>query len=182
MFSLKKWSHTKFGAISKEINKIRKRMEELIIQNPSKDQPELIDLRNRMEELLHHEEIMLLQRSRISWLREGDRNTKYFHRKAAGRAKKNKIKSLRKTDGQVTKQKDEMETMACDFFKELYMADPMVQAQEVLNLMQLKITDEINEALCKDFSDKEISDAMFWIGPLKAPGPDGFPAWFFQRH
>jgi hypothetical protein len=28
----------------------------------------------------------------------------------------------------------------------------------------------------------EISDALFQIGPLKAPGPDGFPARFYQRN
>jgi hypothetical protein len=30
--------------------------------------------------------------------------------------------------------------------------------------------------------DEEIGDAMFQIGPLKVPGPDGFPARFFQKH
>jgi hypothetical protein len=72
--------------------------------------------------------------------------------------------------------------MACEFFKESYVADPYVQMQDVLDLVQPRITPEINEVLCKGFSDKEISDAMFQIGPLKALGPDGFPARFFQRH
>ena len=40
----------------------------------------------------------------------------------------------------------------------------------------------MNLQLCKEFTDEEISDALFQIGPLKAPGPDGFPARFFQRN
>lgn len=40
----------------------------------------------------------------------------------------------------------------------------------------------MNEALTKPFSAVEISDALFQIGPLKAPGPDGFPARFYQRN
>jgi hypothetical protein len=44
------------------------------------------------------------------------------------------------------------------------------------------ITKEMNKGLCKNFSMEEISDALFQIGPLKAPGPDGFPVRFFQRN
>jgi hypothetical protein len=66
--------------------------------------------------------MMWLQRSRISWLKEGDRNTKFFHRKAAGRAKKNKVKGLQKGDGHLTKDRGEMEQMTHDFFQDLYKA------------------------------------------------------------
>jgi hypothetical protein len=52
----------------------------------------------------------------------------------------------------------------------------------VVELFEQCVTDEANEKLCSEFSEKEISDALFQIGPLKAPGPDGFPARFFQRN
>jgi len=53
-----------------------------------------------MNEVLYREEMMWLQRSRISWLKEGDRNTKFFHRKAVWRSRKNKIKKLKADNGQ----------------------------------------------------------------------------------
>jgi hypothetical protein len=41
----------------------------------------------------------------------------------------------------------------------------------------MKVTHEMNVELVKEFSIKEISDAMFQMGPLKASGPDGFPGY-----
>jgi hypothetical protein len=38
----------------------------------------------------------------------------------------------------------------------------------------------MNEELCSDFSGGQIGNAMFQMGPLKALGPDGFLARFFQ--
>jgi hypothetical protein len=37
----------------------------------------------------------------------------------------------------------------------------------------------MNNKLTNDFFDEEISNALFQIGPLKAPGADGFPSRFF---
>ena len=51
----------------------------------------------------------------------------------------------------------------------------------LLNLISPKVTVEMNNRLTKTFTEEEISDALFQIGPLKAPGADGFPARFYQR-
>lgn len=40
----------------------------------------------------------------------------------------------------------------------------------------------MNDVLNAPFTEKEVVDALFQIGPIKAPGPDGFPARFFQRN
>jgi hypothetical protein len=73
-----------------------------------------------------------------------------------------------------------MKGMARDYFADMFMTDPGVCPNQVLNHVEPKITDEMNEGLCKDFSEKEIADAMFQMGPLKAPRPDGFLARFYQ--
>jgi hypothetical protein len=118
----------------------------------------------------------------VTWLREGDQNTGYFHRKASGRKKKNKITKLTKPDGSLTEIEDEFLDIATNYFKELYKEDSDVNPSNLLNLFELKVSDEMNKSLIADFTDDEIGDALFQIGPLKAPGPDGLPARFFQRN
>jgi hypothetical protein len=72
--------------------------------------------------------------------------------------------------------------MATDYFQKLFTADDSLDPSPVIELLEPCISEGTNESLCAEFSDKEISDALFQIGPLKAPGPDGFPARFFQRN
>jgi hypothetical protein len=89
MGALSCWSKEKFGAVTKELAKIRENLEALSLQDPVVNQAKIADLTKRMDELLYCEEMKWLQRSRVAWLKEGDRNTQYFHRKATGRAKMN---------------------------------------------------------------------------------------------
>lgn len=70
--------------------------------------------------------------------------------------------------------------MATDYFKGMFTADPNISPDRVTRLIQQRITDEMNDKLCVGFTDEEIAMAVFQIGPLKAPGPDGFPARFYQ--
>ena len=90
------------------------------------------------------------------------------------RARKNKIKKLRKENGELTENREEMETMVVDYFNTLYTKDETVNPEQVMHLFEPKITAGMNDDLCKPFTDEEIGDALFQIGPLKAPGPDGF--------
>jgi hypothetical protein len=78
---------------------LKKEMERLEWDDPIHNRDKILAAKRELDEILYKEEMMWLQRSRITWLREGDRNTKYFHRKAMWRAKKNKIRSLKKEDG-----------------------------------------------------------------------------------
>jgi hypothetical protein len=115
-------------------------------------------------------------------LKEGDHNTKFFHQHAVWRARKNKISKLEDTNGVVQTVPTEMQRMAISYFKSLYTRDPSLNCQEIINLTPVQIIDDTNDQLCKDFFDEEISNALFQIGPIKAPGPDGFPARLYQRN
>ena len=114
-----------------------------------------------MNELLYREEMLWLQRSRIVWLKEGGRNTKMFHRKAVWRARKNKIRGLADEAGVMHTDQANMLQMVKCYFHNLFTADPMLDPHDVLQLIQPKVSVEMNNNLCKDFTDEEISNAMF---------------------
>jgi hypothetical protein len=70
-----------------------------------------------MSEVLYKEEMLLLQCSRITWLKEGNMNTRFFHQKVIWRARKNKIKKLKNDEGVWKDTSTDMESMATSYFK-----------------------------------------------------------------
>jgi hypothetical protein len=97
MKKLHSWGRAKFGNISKELARLRDKLEQL--QNNNGLREEIRATTELMNEVLYREEMIWLQRSRIEWLKEGDRNTKLFHHRAVWRARKNKIAKLKDENG-----------------------------------------------------------------------------------
>jgi hypothetical protein len=182
MGSLYSWKSKKIPSIRRELEKLRIELQTLADLTDETSIRLKKKLTEKMDEMLYREELSWLQRSRVDWLRAGDRNTKYFHRRASRRQQKNKIRNLKRPDGTVTTDCEEMEQLATCFFQNLFTKDASVTASVVIDLLQAKVDDQMNESLTAPFSEKEIGDALFQIGPLKAPGPDGYPARFLQRN
>ena len=55
------------------------------------DGEEIRKLEDQISNMLIDEEVYWKQRSRADWLKEGDKNTKFFHSKASAKRRKNKI-------------------------------------------------------------------------------------------
>lgn len=44
------------------------------------------------------------------------------------------------------------------------------------------ITPEMNAAMTRTITREEVKEAVYQMGPLKAPGSDGFPGLFYQKY
>jgi hypothetical protein len=77
--TLRHWSREHFGAVTEELACLRHELGEIKARTVVCCD-DIRAVTDRMDELLFREDMMWLQRSRISWLKEGDRNTGFFHR------------------------------------------------------------------------------------------------------
>lgn len=133
MSGLHSCSKKKCKNVGREIEKGRKKLSSLLESNA--DSAAIRLATDQLNELLYREEMLWLQRSRIDWLKEGDRNTKFFHSKAVWRAKKNKISKLRDSEGTVHSSTNVLEQMSTDYFKEIFSADPSLDHSKVTRLI-----------------------------------------------
>jgi hypothetical protein len=54
--------------------------------------------------------------------------------------------------------------------------------EELIDLVPVRVTDEMNGVLDQEYNAEDVRAALFQMAPSKAPGIDGFTAGFFQRH
>jgi hypothetical protein len=104
---------------------------------------------------------------KINLAERGDQNTKYFYSKAVWRAYKNKIQKLTDDDGVVHDNIATMQNMVNEYFQSIFTVDTSLDPSPVVNLVERCISDETNIRIFEEFSEKEISDALFQIGPLR---------------
>jgi hypothetical protein len=92
---LHQWDREVLKAPAKRISDLKKELERLkrgpMIDANTESQKEIMV---RLELMLEQEEIHWFQRARANWLKQGDRNTGFFHNFATKQKKKNTIKGL----------------------------------------------------------------------------------------
>jgi hypothetical protein len=121
------------------------------------------------------------QRAHVRWLQSGDKNTAFFHAFASERKKRNTIKILRREDGNWVEGEEKLKEHVENYFLNLFTSTAGPNNEELLQVVTPRVSKEMNESLCAEYTEEEVKEAMFNIGDLKAPGLDGMPAIFYKR-
>ncbi|KAK4252603.1 hypothetical protein QN277_014354 [Acacia crassicarpa] len=138
------------------------------------------NLIKHIDEAWDNEERYWWQRSRITWLKCGDRNSKFFHNSVIQRRQRNKILRLKNEQGCWLEEKEDINRLFCEFYRGLFKSGGSRPLEETLAYVPCVVTVEDNENLMQPVTNSEIEEAVFQLGSNKAPGPDGFSALFYQ--
>jgi hypothetical protein len=177
---LLQWRRKEAGDIETALKKKSAQLESLQQNMADSDMEKIRGLQNELQTLLEKEEIKWKQKSKEAWLKEGDKNTKYFHACATQKKFKNTIDSIMDEQGRVWESKEEVEQVFVNYYRNLFTSEAQTDPAVCLDELECRVSTEMNEMLMRSFTTEEVTTALKQMSPHKAPGPDGFSAGFYQ--
>jgi hypothetical protein len=125
------------------------------------------------------------QKSRVQWLKEGERNTKFFHRMIIQRRHTNNITHLTSDEGDVVHSHEDMEATLIRYFQNI-LTEPQVDRLDAINKITQHVpplvTMEQNAVLLRPITIEEVDQALQETPKCKALGPEGFTSDFFHHY
>jgi mannosylglycoprotein endo-beta-mannosidase len=147
----------------------------------SAERVHLNNANERLVKIRRDEESKWAQRAKVKHIQEGGDNTKYFHLIANGKHRRKKKFQLEQDEGTIVGQ-DNLKVYISEYYKSLFGAPIKnyfsMRESDKADIPQ--ISEEENIILAADFTEKEVYEAIMQMEKNKAPGPDGFPAEFYQ--
>eukprot|EP00253_Pinus_taeda_P004744 PITA_04744 len=158
---LKDWNKDEFGNIFEAKKTIEKKIQDLnqtlITEGIDGERNEQANKHQQEWEDLHkQDETFWRQKSRVQWLKEGDRNTRFFHSSTLEHRSHNRISTI--------KDSRDRSQFISDFTKHI----PKL------------VTREDNYNLNRPVNEEEVSEVIKEMQNRKAPGLDGFNVDFFK--
>lgn len=177
---MEKWGHKFFNKFREKIRK-----QKVILNTYEGCETEAVtkryfEERNKLEDLLLHEEEYWKQRAKSFWLLEGDSNSRFFHAYATSRKKKNNLTYLKDDNDEMVTDHDNMCTVVKEYFVKLFGQAANVQESNYITA-EAVISDVQNKRLEKEFTFEEFSTALKQMHPDKSAGPDGLNPAFYQH-
>eukprot|EP00253_Pinus_taeda_P036043 PITA_36043 len=185
---IKHWNIMEFGNIYKEKSILEGKLKNIhkswTSGNITEDSKELEkELMTQWQHRSLQEETLWKQKSRVQWLKEGEQNTKFFHRSTLDYRNANKILNLKNEAGDTLHNHREIFSLLTEHFKHIAQETHADRAEAINTLTQSipkVVTNDQNLTLLKEISMEEVEEAVKSMPNDKAPGLDGFTINFYK--
>ncbi|KAK2654873.1 hypothetical protein Ddye_014729 [Dipteronia dyeriana] len=129
------------------------------------------------------EEVNWQQRSRETWLKNGDRNSQYFHSRASSRRAKTNILGLFDDTNARKDDRESIIRVVENYFSDILRSNQPSESDYalVLDTVQAPLSPSSSRFLDAMFVAVDIRRAVFDMALSKSPCPDGLPALFYQK-
>lgn len=98
-------------------------------------------------------------------LKEGDRNTKYFHKCATQKGQANSIKSITSENGSLASSQEEIAKTFQSFYQSLFSTSDPESIPIIPNSLQPLVTKEMNCSLTRAYTKEEVERAILKMNP-----------------
>ncbi|KAK9120022.1 hypothetical protein Scep_018115 [Stephania cephalantha] len=181
---LKTWNKEVFGSTQTRKDVLSARIKQLddIEGGPNWNDIFLAERKRAKDEyanVLLIENRVASQKLRVKWVKEGDANTKFFHRILGARKSKNVIDRIQLQGGEFTEESSRIKQEIVDYYRHLY-TNEMDSTWEINGINWGAIMGEEASHMERSFSEDEVW-ARYFFEMDKAPGPDGFTFAFIRR-
>lgn len=171
---LQKWNRDQFGFAHLKIKQLEDELGSIPSGDGAKESCLRADLRVHRARL----ESILRQKSREIWLKEKDRNFKFFHMSHAVQRCRNRILAVKNVKDWIHSEegiKDYFTENVTNLFKSNYPTIP-----NNLNEIGEKVIE--NTMILASPTTEEVKESINHLHPLKSPGPDGFFGCFYRNY
>lgn len=130
-------------------------------------------IEKELRQLRQHQETAAWQRCHPFVLRDGDKNTSYFHTKASNKRRRNRLKGLEDAHGVKQKSHEGMKSIVINYFSDLFATLRSEISIDQVGFIEEKISADMVDLLSRSYSHDEVEAALADMHPFKSPGPDG---------
>ena len=180
---LRRWNKEVFGIVSARKSEALSRIQ-FWDSKDSLNPLSFEEVEARMEDLEEYKKCVLLeetfwrQKSRETWLKEGDKNTKFFHKMVNAKARKNFLSKVNINGDSLTSEED-IKFGVCRAYRTLLLE--IEDWRPRMGDLHFRVLGtEMARSLEEPFSEKEVFEALCSLFGDKTPGPNGFSMALWQ--
>ena len=117
-----------------------------------------------------------MQRAKKHWIKDGDRNTAYFHKSIIKRRRRNSIASIKDENNVLHHMPDKISNTFVTYFRSIFASSNPNHGRPFLNT---QLPSDISDYTYSIPDDKEVLETLKDMKRNASPGPDGFNVEFY---